>query len=325
MGASSARHSRPIVEMSRALVPLRPRRARGFAHKGRIALLSKEKMVSPEYYFLATGTELPGMDLERARRLSARFLSSAWQKEAKKRKGKALKFLPSFRERVHGGKPPESNRAELEKQANFAVEVFAGRFPPEQRERIARRLSKIMGGEILSLERALEPSSRNASAQELRKEALEIYGSIKSRGRIDSGLALRGRDKAYLAKDWPGMKGAQTAAIHEAIHLLRGWGLIEIDVPFAQAADRLYGLEQNFFKETGKIKAPTKADFDYVPEFDQALGFHEEPLQAVTAGNRLGQWLYQNIPESRRRWDYLYRRCMGATHADAMRAIGIRA
>lgn len=290
-------------------------------HRQPYAKKRKAWKSNPEAVFLRTGKAGTEVEFNRAQRLAVRFLSREWRLQARKKGGIALSILPSFKERVHGGKLPEEDRYAISSQVDFVVNALCRHLDSKKRKRIVGKLKKKVSDEMLSINTIISPGFGNEPLKKLRQDSHELFNYIKKNGRIYHGFAFRGTARGvYFSRGWSKIRGAETTPAHEAVHMLYGLGLIKSDVPFAQAADRLYGLEHGIFKPSTRLKEPTFSEFDRQPSIDPETGLLNEPQWSYPLGNRIGQWVYLNLPREKR-WVYLHERCMGLSHFDALKKL----
>ncbi len=276
--------------------------------------------VSPEQAFIRTGIKTEGLDQQRVQRLGRRFLSRKLYDAAKEKKHTLP--LPTFRQRNYGGKLPKRDLIEIETQMNKAIEFFGKHLSPAKRAEIRRAVSEKITGRILSINTLLREKTPTDIVQ-MRKQGKELLTYIKEEGELYSALMQEHNGKVYFAKGWTSDKIARVAPIHETIHALQRMGVIRTDVPFAQAADRLYGLEQGILKIEQKMRAPTEEEFDKKARPDKAIGGTAlyEANWSYAIGDRIGQWLFTNIREPEKRWEYLYHRTMGESHQSTLAKI----
>ncbi len=277
---------------------------------------------SPESVFLRTGRVLPEIDLFRARRLAVRFLSMEWRKQALKRNNRHAKILPLFHERIHGGKLPEQDRKAIDSQIEFVVGVFCSGISLKKRQRLATKLKRMVGDEMLSIQAIIDPGLGSEPFKRMHSTIKQLHTYLQKRGHIYPAMTFHtGKSNSvYFSKGWREMREAETTPVHEAVHLLCGLKLIKIDVPFAQAADRLYGLEEGIFKPNPRFKKPTLNEFERQPGINPKTGMYNEPQWTYSVGNRIGQWLFENLPKEKR-WAYLRERCNGLGHLEALKKL----
>ncbi|MCX6802834.1 MAG: hypothetical protein NT067_07045 [Candidatus Diapherotrites archaeon] len=310
--ARPTRARRPTPSLIAKLDPVRPK-----------VRLPSGKLVSLESAFVREGQIPEGMDVARAKRLGTKFLSSAWYDGAKAKGFKTRLSLPTYAQRVRGGRLPKADLALIHGQVDFAISLFAGNLPAERQAQLASQVRNKVTGRILSVNIAVREKARTDPRQ-IWEDGKELKTFFKEEGAGYTGLMKETDGRQYFAKGFSSQPTARSGPLHETVHALWKLGVIKIDVPFAQAVDRLYALEKGHIKPNPFMRTPTKEEFDRKPSWDKELKTFNEPNWATDIGNRIAQWAFQAIPESRRRWDYLYQRCMGATHANAMRAIGLR-
>ncbi|GEM_PF-2642097 len=291
-----------------------------------------QRRLSPAQYFIRTGKPVPGLRARDAKNLGTRFLGRTWYRQATERvaEGKKLQMpLPTFRQRLYGGRLPVAERKMVESQINFAIQTFGKNLRIEQKDLVMREIRRLMPGRMISVSTALREMSRTGLRQ-LRKQGVELnlflrgkgFASETEKGTIYSGLMQEHSGRSYLAKGFSTDKETVVTPIHETLHVLQKLGVIKVDVPFAYAAERLYALEKGFLKVSKTRKAPT--DFDRTGrEQKDSPGTLFEAQWSEKDGNRLGQWVFQNIP-SGKRWAYLQERTMGKSHAEAMSKVGLR-
>ncbi|MDD5163707.1 MAG: hypothetical protein PHD95_05890 [Candidatus ainarchaeum sp.] len=96
------------------------------------------------------------------------------------------------------------------------------------------------------------------------------------------------------------------------------------------SGQRLYALE-NGLKPDTHIRPPTAEEFDRKARTNPkkkggAIGSERsggllEAGWSYKIGDRIGQWVFQNLPKEKR-WIYLYERSMGKTHSEALKIAG---
>ncbi|MFH1234842.1 MAG: hypothetical protein V1493_04500 [Candidatus Diapherotrites archaeon] len=261
----------------------------------------------------------PDSRSEIVKELLAGFLSRAWHEEAKARNGRTKLPIPSLRERLYGGKLPKADLKEIEKQMNFAINVFTNGLPQKKKDSVNWRVKSLITGKTLSISAVLEENGKDI--KELWDEAMELYHYIKRKGEIYPALMQDATGKIYFTKGWRKDKHSKSSPIHETVHVLQKLGVIKVDVPFAQAADRLYCLERKFLKPSKKLKTSTARDLNRKAVWNKKDKTHVEAYWSKTVGDKIGQWVFVNIPK-KQRWSYLYQRCMGKSHRAALKRIG---
>ena len=153
--------------------------------------------------------------------------------------------------------------------------------------------------------------------EQQKRNEIELYNYMKKTGNIYMGLINDNTGKIYLRKNFSLDRRAVSTPLHEILHVLQKKKVITVDVPFAQAADRLYSLEKGFIKPTKKIRAPKDFEFDRIPRKEADSNELSEPQWSYPLGNKISQWVYINLPADLR-WNYIYLRCKGKTHAQAL-------
>ncbi|MFH1224202.1 MAG: hypothetical protein V1676_00175 [Candidatus Diapherotrites archaeon] len=266
------------------------------------------------------------MNKKRAERMAIKFLSYVWEKrhleiEKTPRTQRLPRFpLPNAAERVHGGRMGKGDIAGIKKQAAFAARVFARHLGGAKQRQISKKIFGFFSKKTLSIKDVL--LEKGPSPKEMRRSGKELYTKLKGTGQMYHGFIRDGYDlKIAMVKGWRTVHGgAMAAPLHEAIHALHELGYVKFDAPFAEAADRLYSLENGFLKLDGRIGKPRAHEFDI--NFN-ARRINEEPEWTYPLGRKIGQWVYMKLPQEKR-WDYLYHRCMGKRHAEALEEIGVR-
>ncbi|MBI2529760.1 MAG: hypothetical protein HYW05_01280 [Candidatus Diapherotrites archaeon] len=277
------------------------------------------KFVSPETYFIRTGEVPEGISKKGAKRIGTRFLSGVWQKEARanvKSEKDLRKYLPTMRQRVYGSRQSMAGAAEINRQIMFAMDKFARHFNPTEKKAIEIEVRKKLPQSILSVNVALR--EKGGSIHEMRRSGKELYHYLKDGGEMFMGLMQDKTGKAYFRKGWVFDPASKSTPLHEVIHVLQKIGVIKIDIPFAQAADRVLALEHGFFKPNPNVRAPTAEEFNRRPQPEKKVkGLWYEAEWSDDIGIRVGEWIYKNLPANER-WDYLYLRCMGNSHQEAL-------
>lgn len=280
---------------------------------------------SKEGHFIRTGEMLPGMNEKRAERMAIKFLSYVWEKrhleiEKTPRAQRVPRFpLPNANERMYGGKMKKGDIAEIKKQAAFAARVFSRHVGGAKQREISKKIFGFFSKKTLSISDVL--LEKGPSPKEMRRSGKELYTRLKGTGQMYHGFIRDGYDlKIAMVKGWRTVHGSAMAVpLHEAIHALHELGCVKFDAPFAEAADRLYSLDKGFLKVDGRVRKPSAREFDI--NFN-AKRINEEPEWTYPIGRKIGQWVYMNLPGGKR-WDYLYLRCMGKRHAEALKEIGM--
>lgn len=283
------------------------------------------------------------------RRGKVSFAEPEWMKQAKKG-GEKIYPLPTQRGRLSGGYLPKADLAQLDKQVRFTVNTFARGLPPERKQELLDTIySRLRSnfGRTLSVSSALREKTPNDITQ-MREQGIELHGYLQGKGREEFGkggtrgdiypgiMKEWGRGRSYIPKG--GMQDRQApenkvVGIHEAIHGLQQMGVLKADVPFAEVGQMLYALETGMVRNP-KFRDPTPKEFNYTPRLEPeqnlvkpapGVPFRQErvftePEANYKIGDRIGAWVYRNLPEGRR-WDYVYRRCMGESHENALRAV----
>lgn len=253
-------------------------------------------------------------------------LAKVWEKKAHE-KPKRRFPLPSRHGMIFGEKHSRQDMAEIFSQMRFAVEIFAKHFSAAKRKAILLALKKKASTRSVSISAILSASSvpshisakgKVAVKKKQSGEAKELQNFLERRGHIYRGWFSNSTGRFYIIKGWRNLPHSRTTPIHETIHLLQKLGVIKVDVPFAEAVDRFYGLQNGFFGLSQKIMDPSAGEFDKTPSL-KAMA--EEPEQYYSIGRKIGQWAHKNLP-GKKGWDYLYWRCMGLAHSDALKKIG---
>lgn len=283
---------------------------------------AKRKRMSPESRFIRTGKIPLDLDPSRAKNLGARFLSKTWHDEATKREkqGKGLDLpLPTMRQRIHGGRLTESELGEINRQVDFATDIFTKHLSPAKRRTVKRQARELVSKTTLSITSALNATGRDLT--HMRAEGLELYSLLKRKGRGNMGIVNSDTSKFYLAKGWT-THPERSAAVHETIHVLCNLGVIKVEAPTASMADRLYALEQDFLKINLKLSEPALWEFDRQPAMKViSARIIAEPQWSYALGNKMGQWVFTHFSESEARWEYVRLRCMGKTHKETLAEI----
>jgi len=284
------------------------------------------KKLYPEPIFIRTSKIPAGISPKRAKALGARFLSHKWAETARKKARKAKMPLPTQKQRLNGGKLPESDLAKINAQIDFALNAFNGHLSPAKRASVKRKVRGYITGRMLSVNIALMEQSRGQDLKKMRQHWKELYHHLKKHGEIYPALMQDTTGRTYFAKGWSNDRHASTSPIHETVHILQKIGTIKADVPFAQAADRLYALEQGILKPDPRVRNPGKGEFDRKPRIESIEGREAlaEPNWSYDTGTRIAQWLFGSL-EREKRWPYLKMRCSGRSHAEALRTIRARA
>lgn len=277
---------------------------------------------SPESQFIRTGKIPEGLDPNRAKQLGERFLSRTWQQSAVREKAKLP--VPSQRQRISGGTLPKADREKVGEQVDFMVGIFGKRMDLTKRRELKARILQQITRQSLSIRSVLTEETRGSDLKQMRRSGKSLYGYLKDFGEIYPAMTQETTGRVYLAKGWSAQRSIQTTPVHETLHVLQKLGVIKDDVPFAQVADRLYGLEKGIFKVDRRIKSPTSSEFDRKPSRVLKTGGLAEPDWVYPHGDKLGQWVFTNLRPAQR-WNYLFQRCQGLTHQQALRATRLAA
>ncbi len=282
------------------------------------------KFISPETYFIRTGEVPEGISKKGAKHIGTRFLSGVWQREARanvKSEKNLRKYLPTMRQRIYSGRQSKGGAAEVNRQIIFAMDKFARHLNSAQKRAIEIEVRKKLPQRILSVNVALR--EKGGSIHEMRKSGKELYNYLKDGGEMFMGLMQDRSGKAYFRKGWVFDTASKSTPIHEVIHVLQKIGVIKIDIPFAQAADRVFSLENKFFKSAPKVRNPTPKEFDRRPQPEKSnRNLWYEAGWSDDVGIRIGEWVYKNL-RGEDRWGYLYLRCMGNSHQEALGRVGM--
>ncbi|MBU2100582.1 hypothetical protein KKG83_00025 [Candidatus Micrarchaeota archaeon] len=234
---------------------------------------------------------------------------------------KALQLsLGEKKELFLGGKLSENDLIQVKEQVNFAVEIFGKNLNKEKKVLLESRLLKKFSEKSLSVKIAMK--GKYDSEKERKREEKELFDYMKKSGQIYMGLIDEDTGKIYLRKNFSLDKRSITTPLHETIHVLQKFKVIKVDVPFAQTADRLYALEKGFIKPDKKIREPKEKEFDRLPKKEKNSKELKEPEWSYELGKKISQWVYLNLPEEKR-WDYIYFRCKGKTHNQALNEISL--
>lgn len=217
-----------------------------------------------------------------------------------------------------GGRLSFKDLQEINEQVNFALKIFEKEMTPELTVYYEKKLKKFFSKNALSINTALK--EKNGSEEQQKRNEIELFNYMKKTGNIYMGLIDNNTGKIYLRKNFSMDRKAVSTPLHEILHMLQKKKVIEIDVPFAQAADRLYALEKGFIKPTKKIRMPKIFEFDRIPKKETDSNELREPNWSYPLGNRISQWIYINLPADTR-WNYIYLRCKGKTHSQALKEL----
>lgn len=277
----------------------------------RVALPSgKVKHVTPESHFLRTGRVSPGFDYEKAKKLGERYLSRMWLGASRRSKIPA----PGFRERLVGKRLSLREQLHARKQMEFALKVFCRNTGVIKRQSVRFAVHKALSNRHLSLRFKLTEKGKDPTL--LYSNIADSKADFIERGRLSHGIYKPKEEKFAVSEDW--LHHGPTTPIHETIHLLAEKKVIRVDVPFATAADVLYGVEHEMISPQLNSTL-TKREFDFQETVkSKSEHYYDENDESYEVGDKLGHWIYANIPE-KKRWDYLYWRCMGKSHLRALR------
>jgi len=290
-----------------------------------ILFMIRKKPYSHESHFIRTGKITAGLDRRKVKKLGARFLSWTWLKTSRSPKRKLP--LPTFRQRMKGGKLPKADRKEIDSQINSALKIFVGHLPKNKINEIEQKIRGLITARILSVNIALREKTKGSDLKQMRTQGKELHHYFESEGKvqgeINPSLMQETTGKTYFAKGFSSDKNSESSPFHESIHALQRLGLIKLDVPFAQAAERLYGLEKGIFKVDPRMRNPTKEEFDKKPKLEKIgeLNVRYEPNWSYPVGDRIGQWVFQNLPKHQR-WQYMILRCNGKSHRETLQVLG---
>ena len=284
--------------------------------------MAKSKDYSDVRSFLFRGKNLGKLSSRRFRLRLEKFLSDVWKESYAKKHGKGSLPLPTEEQRISGERLPKKDLQSINQQASFAVKVFCQNMEKNERKKVLSRIRRLIKKRNFSISDVVRESK---DEEEVRKDLLMLYHYLKDYGEIYLGYNVLESKKIYFAKGWSQDLRGSTTAIHESVHLLHRLGLLEIDIPFAQAADRLYGLEKGYFSPKRRVALHVK-DFDRKPRVDKKLDgvvCYHEPWWSYDVGIKLGYWAFENL-KGRKRWRYLAHRCNGLSHKQALGKTGLR-
>lgn len=288
---------------------------------------------SPEAHFIKYGKKLPNLDQARAKKLGARFLSAQWAKNhgqlSRTGEKNPLLPLPTYKQRLYGGKLPKAERELKDQQLSFMLEKFAKHVPEAEKAELKSQIDKYFPSRILGINSILRGFTRGQNIDSMREEGIALYHQMRRDGRVWAGLMQETpHGKTYLSKGFHTVPRLYSTPLHEGIHLMQKLGVIRYDVPFASAADRLYALELGLVTPRKSMVASSKSRvFTRLPgvldniKRPQNTIAYKEPRWSYRNGRKLGDWIYTKLPPESR-WDYLYRRMMGDTHDEACLAAG---
>jgi len=276
-----------------------------------------DRPLSPQQAFIRTGKRVRelrnnGVPINARRageagtkRLGERFLSNVWHNSAKEveRSGGRLRMpLPTFKQRLNGGRLPANDRAVVEQQLQFALKVFGRGLSSEARQDVIRRVREKVPGRILAVSNALRMEGKH-DLESLRANGKDLNEYFRGKGAFAQSTGEKGtmyygitNDKSgrvHLAKGFTADRQSTVTPIHETVHVLKSLGVIKVDAPIAYAADRLYGLEKGILKVEKGRKPPTPQEFNWTSE-------SEPDVASERIGNRLGQWAFQSLPVGKR-------------------------
>ncbi|MCR4335113.1 MAG: hypothetical protein NUV57_01095 [archaeon] len=243
-----------------------------------------------------------------------------WKKSYKNKHHKTGLPLPTEKQRMIGEPLPKKDLAHIKGQVRFGISIFCAHIKKAERKKLTSKINRLIKKKNFSI---LDVINESHDAKEVRSDLFMLYHYLKDNGEIYLGYNVLESEKIYFAKGWSQDKKGNTTAIHECIHLLHRLGVIKIDIPFAQASDRLYGLEKGLFSPKRKFALHVK-DFDKKPRPDKILEgvqCYNEPWWSYDVGIKLGYWIFENL-KGKKRWNYLYQRTMGLKHKEALEKIG---
>ncbi len=212
-----------------------------------------------------------------------------------------------------GGRLSVNDFQQIQEQTNFALRIFGKELNPDLLPVLEKKLLKFFSRNALSVNIAVK--EKFCPEQQKRNE-IELYNYMKKTGNIYMGLIDDNTGKIYLRKNFSLDCKSMATPLHEILHILQKKKIIKVDVPFAQTADRLYALEKGFLKLNKKTRMPSAFEFDRIPKKIDVNELNE-PEWSYDLGNRLSQWIYINLP-AEKRWDYIYLRCKGKNHKEAL-------
>lgn len=292
------------------------------------------RWVSPQAYFIRTGidpktgkrprtySQIKGFDPKATENLGARFLSRTWMKgyNEKTSEGKKVSLpLPTMNQRIQGGRLSQTHLALINEQVNFTFRIFQKQIPVSKQKYVLEKLKKNISKTTLNVTEVMRSTNPYDNLQEGR----ELHTFLKNEGKIYKAMVDVETGKNSFAKGLFNDPKARTAPIHETIHALQRLGVIKIDVPFAQAIDKLYGLEKGIHKLDTHYKINTNEEFDRKPSINystptpKGIINYNEPNWSYISGIKIAQWVYEKVPKNYR-WQYMIDRCNGKTHAEAL-------
>lgn len=293
---------------------------------------------SPESMYIRTGKVPNGADMKKARALMTRFLGRTWYNEYTARpiglkptliSGRTSLPLPTFRQRLYGGRFSPNERGMIDEQVRFALKTFAPNLRPAERAKLSREIITTRFPGLLSVDAVLEKGTHLTDPRLMWETGRELYKDVKADGNTATGYATG--STSYLAKGWSRLNTERSTPLHETVHTLQSRGLIKVDVPIAAAAERLRGFERGEIRVNPRRRAPMPEEIDKLPRHDGdhraimkkgGVEFWNESQGSYAKGYRIAQWAYQNLPKEQR-WPYLYALSMGRRHANALEYVGM--
>ena len=270
---------------------------------------------SSESVFIRTGKIMRGFDLKRAEKIGAMHLARKWGEETKARAGKQWFFklpLPSLKQRRFGARLSETEKAEIRKQVSFCIDKFAGILRPNVRAELQKLIlsrtpmrSQTVADNLRSY---VKPTDKKLAeiTRSMRGGGLNLYHTyIKKKGHIGGGVLVERKGTLHMAKGFMANPYYRVSPFHETIHALQQLGIIKIDVPFAEAADTFYALQNGFLQPNPRIKKVSTEDFDRRPRITgnpriisgEKIFDYKEPEWAYSLGQNMGHFDLSGIAE----------------------------
>ena len=282
----------------------------------------------PHAHFILTGEITPGFDAKKAKELAERFLSSEWKNHSAKKKARKPYFkipLPPHEERLSGGKLTKNDTKAIKEQVRFAASFFAPHLSLTKRRLLLQRLEEAFSPVSQSIHHNLVSTltgnerTKEEEYLKMREMGKEIYMLIREHGNIGGGVINERTGQINLARDFSKSQYFATTPLHEAIHRMQQLGVIEIDVPFAEAIDTFYSLQNNI-AVVEKTRNPTQKEFNWIPKVKErvkGISNYDEPIEAYEIGKRIGYWAHFSLGKERG-IQYLYLRAMAFSHTKAL-------
>ncbi|MFH1239851.1 MAG: hypothetical protein V1672_01420 [Candidatus Diapherotrites archaeon] len=287
--------------------------------------MKKRRSVTKDNYSDVRGFLLHKRNLDKikSKRFQLRvekFLSNVWKKSYEKHHKKKGLELPTKKQRMFGSSLPKKDLRHIKEQTHFAVSVFAQHLSKTEQKKLLLKINHLIKKKNLNICTFINFSK---SPKEIQRELAMLYHYFKRYGESYIAYIPTNSCNIYFSKGWSQDRCATGVPLHESIHVLHKLGVIKIDIPFAQAADKLYGLEKGSLKKKHPFRKLNVKDFDRKPSVKKTINgieYYKEPYWSYEVGEKMGYWIFENL-SGKKRWKYLVHRCDGLSHRATLKMI----